>query len=56
MVGGQHQAPAALSPGKTVYPLHRRQGVASGTVWKGAESVSSTGLRYPDRPVRSESL
>ena len=23
-VGGQHHAPAALSPGKTLYPLYRR--------------------------------
>ena len=25
-VGGQRQAPAALPPGKTLYPLHRRLG------------------------------
>ena len=25
-VGGQRQAPAALSPGKTAYPLYRRLG------------------------------
>jgi hypothetical protein len=29
-VGGQHHAPAALSPGKTRYPLHRRLGGPQG--------------------------
>jgi hypothetical protein len=29
-VGGQHHAPAALTPGKTRYPLYRRQGGSQG--------------------------
>ena len=29
-VGGQHQAPAALPPGKTPYPLYRRLGGPQG--------------------------
>jgi hypothetical protein len=36
-VGGQRHTPAALSPGKTQYPLHRRLGGSqglSGQVWK----------------------
>ena len=36
-VGGQRYAPAALPPGKTRYPLYRRQGGPqgrSGRVWK----------------------
>lgn len=30
-------------------------GWASGLVWTGAESLVSTEIRLPDRPVRSES-
>ena len=29
-VGGQHHAQAALNPGKTLYPLHRRLGEPQG--------------------------
>jgi len=32
-VGGQRHAPAALLPGKTLYPLYRRLGVPQG--WSG---------------------
>jgi len=50
-VGGQHHAPDALPSGKTRCPLW-----APGPVWTVAENLASTGIRSPDRPVRSESL
>jgi hypothetical protein len=53
-VGGQHNAPATLPPGKTRYPLYRR-GWATGPVWPGAENLDTTGFRSPDRPARSKS-
>ena len=40
-VGGQRHAPAALTPGKTQYPLNRR---LSGPVWTGAENLAHTGF------------
>ena len=55
-VGGQHHAPAALLPGKTRYPLYRRLGRPQGPVWTGAENLAPTGIRFPDRSARSESL
>ena len=55
-MGGQRQAPAALPPGKTRYPLYRRLGGPPGPVRTGAENLAPpTGIRSPDRPVRSES-
>jgi hypothetical protein len=27
-----------------------------GPVWTGAENLASTGIRFPDRPARSDSL
>jgi len=50
-VGGQRHAAAALPPEKTRCPLW-----APEPVWTGAENLSSTGIRSPDRPARSESL
>jgi len=55
-VGGQRHAPAALPPEKTRYPLCRRLGGPLGPVWTGAENLAPTGIRFPDRPARSESL
>ena len=53
-VGGQHHAPAALSPGKARYPLYRRLGGPSRAGLDGfGKSRLSTGIRYPDRPVAS---
>ena len=49
-VGGQGHAPAALPPGKST------TGWAPGLVWTGAKNLAPTGIRYPDRPARSESL
>jgi hypothetical protein len=53
-VGGLRQAPAALFPRKTRYPLYRRLGGPQG--WSGSENLLPTGIRSPDRPARSESL
>ena len=55
-VGGQHYAPAALPPGKDPVPIVQEAGLASGSVWTGAENLAPTGIRSPDRPARSESL
>jgi hypothetical protein len=54
--GGQRPAPAALPPGKYPVPIVQMAGCAPGPVWTGAENLASTGIRYPDRPARSELL
>ena len=51
-VGGKRQAPAALPPGKTRYPLYRSLG---GPAWTVVENLTPTGIRSPDHPARSES-
>jgi hypothetical protein len=45
-----------LTPGKTRYPYYTGGWWSSVTVWAGAEYLSRTGIRPPDRPARSESL
>src|SRR5215475_5617532 len=55
-MAGERQAPSALPPRKTRYPLYRRLGGPqgrSGQVWKISPP---TGIRFPDRPARSQSL
>jgi len=42
-VGGQPQAPAALPPGKTRYPLYIRLG-ATWQVWTDAENLTPPGF------------
>ena len=37
-------------------PIVKEAGCAPGPVWTGAENLATTGIRYPDRPARSESL
>jgi hypothetical protein len=39
VVGGEVHAPAALPPGKTLYPLYRRLGRSQGP-WKGAKNLA----------------
>ena len=55
-VGVQRHAPAALPPVKTRYTWYRRVGGPPGPVWTGAENLTPTGIRSPDRPAFSESL
>ena len=55
-VDGQRHAPSAFTPGKDPVPILQRAGWAPGPVWIGAENLSHTGIRSPDRPARSEFL
>ena len=55
-VGGQRYAPVALSPGKEPVSIVQEAGLVPGPVWTGAENIASTGIRSPNRPVRSQSL
>jgi hypothetical protein len=45
-----------FTPGKDPVPLVPEAGWASGSVWTGAENLAPTGVRFPDRPARSQSL
>jgi hypothetical protein len=48
--------PRPLStPGKYPVPIVQEAGWALGPVWTGAENLAPTGIRSPDRPVRSQS-
>jgi hypothetical protein len=55
-VGDQRQAPAALPPGKTRYPLYRRLGGPHYWSEQVRKISPPTGIRSPDRPARNESL
>ena len=46
----------SLPPEKDQVPIVQEAGWAPGPVWTGAENLASTGIRSPDRPVRSQSL
>ena len=53
-VGGSAPRPGPFNPRKeTRYPLYWGAPVP---VWTGAENLAYTGIRSPDRPVRSELL
>jgi hypothetical protein len=54
-VDGQRHTPVASLPGNMLL-FEEEAGWAQGTVWKGSEKFAPTGIRYPDRPARSESL
>ena len=47
---------ALYPPGMTMVPIVQEAGWAPGLAWTGAENLAPTGIRYPDRPARSESL
>jgi hypothetical protein len=47
-MGGQRHVPAALTLWKDPVPVYGRLG---GPVWTGAENVTSTGIRFLDRPA-----
>ena len=41
---------------KDPVPIAQEAGWAPGPVWAGAENLAPTGIRYPDRQARSQSL
>jgi len=45
-----------FTPGKDPVPIVQEAGWAPGPVWTGAENFASTGIRFLDRPARSQSL
>jgi hypothetical protein len=55
-VGGQCHAPVAVPPGRTRYQLFWRLGGPQGRSGRVRKISPPTGIRYPDRPARSESL
>jgi hypothetical protein len=55
-VGSQLYAPAAFTAGKDPVPIVQDAGWAPGPVWIGAENLVPTGIRFPDRPARRQSL
>ena len=48
--------PGRFTPGNDPVPIVQKAGWAPGPVWTVAENLALTGIRSPDRPVRSESL
>ena len=56
--GGGWSAPRSgcSTPGKDPVPIVQEAGWAPGPVWTGAENITPTGIRSPDRPAHSESL
>ena len=55
-VGGQRHALTTLPPGNDPVPIVQEAGWAPGPVWMGAEIRAPTGIRFPDRPARSQLL
>ena len=55
-VGCHRRAPAALTQENDPVPIVSDTGWAPGLIWAGAENLATTGIRFPDRPARSESL
>jgi hypothetical protein len=55
-VGGQRHAPVALSPGNRPGTHCVRGWVGPRAGLDGCGKSSPTGIRYPDRPARKESL
>ena len=54
--GWSKPRPSVFTPGKDPVPIVQEAGWAPGLVWTGAENLSHTGIRSPDRQVRSKSL
>jgi len=48
--------PGRFTPGNDPIPTVQDAGWAPGPVWTGEENLAPTGIRFPDRPSRSESL
>jgi len=53
---GQRHASAALYPRKRPGTHCTGGWVGPRPIWKGAENLDPTGIRSPDRPVRSQAL
>ena len=45
-----------FTPRKDLVPIVQEAGWAPGPVWTGVENLAPTGIRFPDRPARRESL
>ena len=45
-----------LNSGKAQYIIVHEAGWVNGPVWTGAENLVHTGIRFPDRPARSQLL
>ena len=54
--GSAAPRPGLFTPGKDPVLIAQDAGWAQGPVWTGAENLTPTGIRSPDRPARSESL
>jgi hypothetical protein len=48
--------PGRFTPGKDPVRIVQKAGWAPRPVWTAAENLAPTGIRFPDRPARSESL
>ena len=46
--------PGRFTPSKDPVPVEQEAGWVLGQVWMGAENLAPTGIRSPDRPVRSK--
>jgi hypothetical protein len=57
-LGGEWSSPCPgrFIPGKDPVPIVEEAGWAPGPFWTGAENLTATGIRSPDRPSLSESL
>jgi hypothetical protein len=55
-VGGKRQAAAVYPQESDPIPIVREGGWERGPVWTSTENVASTAIRFPDRPVRNESV
>jgi hypothetical protein len=45
-----------FSPGKDPVPIVQEAGWVPGPVWTYTKNLASTGIRFPDRPARSQSI
>ena len=55
-VGGQRHPRPLYPRERDPVPIVQKAGWVSGPVWKCAENVGCTGIRFPERPARSVSL
>ena len=53
---GANATPRPFYPRNDPVPIVQEPGWAPGPVWTGVENLAATGIRFPDRPARSESL